>query len=105
LQDTFEELIYRSFEDAMDVVADYDTWAEEAFDEPIPVPPQAVPLDRGDALPEPRPGALLRDGPGVARLREPDVRIAFAESWLQISTNLPRTETCHRLRSWILISE
>jgi hypothetical protein len=43
LQDTFQELIYRSFEDAMDVVADYDTWVEEAFDEPIPVPPQAVP--------------------------------------------------------------
>lgn len=27
----------------MDVVADYNTWAEAAFDEPVPVPPRAVP--------------------------------------------------------------
>lgn len=43
MQDTFKELMYRSFKDGMDVVADYNEWAEEAFDESVQVPPQAVP--------------------------------------------------------------
>jgi hypothetical protein len=43
MQDTYKELMFRSFKDAMDVVSDYNAWAEDAFDAPVPVPPQAVP--------------------------------------------------------------
>jgi hypothetical protein len=43
MQDAYKELMFRSFKDAMDVVADYNEWAEEAFDAQVPVPPQAVP--------------------------------------------------------------
>lgn len=43
MQDAYKELMFRSFKDAMDIVADYNEWAEDAFDEQVPVPPQAVP--------------------------------------------------------------
>jgi hypothetical protein len=43
MQDQYKELMFRSFKDAMDVVADYNEWAEEAFEGQVPVPPQAVP--------------------------------------------------------------
>lgn len=43
MQDPFKELMFRSFKDAMDVAADYNEWAEEAFDEPMPVQPNAIP--------------------------------------------------------------
>lgn len=43
MQDPFKELMFRSFKDAMDIAADYNTWAGEAFDEPMPVQPNAVP--------------------------------------------------------------
>ncbi|MFB6206978.1 MAG: hypothetical protein ABEJ05_10690 [Haloglomus sp.] len=43
MQDTYKELMFRSFKDAMDIVADYNEWAEDAFDQQVPVPPQAVP--------------------------------------------------------------
>lgn len=43
MQDRYRELMFRSFKDAMDVVADYNEWAEEAFEQQVPVPPQAVP--------------------------------------------------------------
>jgi hypothetical protein len=43
MQDQYKELMFRSFKDAMDVVADYNEWAEEAFEQQVPVPPQAVP--------------------------------------------------------------
>jgi len=47
MQDTYKELMFRSFKDAMDVVSDYNAWAEDAFDAPVPVPPQAVPQVKG----------------------------------------------------------
>ncbi|MFB6118788.1 hypothetical protein [Halosegnis sp.] len=43
MQDPFKELMFRSFKDAMDVAADYNAWADEAFDEPMPVQPNAIP--------------------------------------------------------------
>jgi len=43
MQDPFKELMFRSFKDAMDVAADYNAWAGEAFDEPMPVQPNAIP--------------------------------------------------------------
>ena len=43
MQDAYKELMFRSFKDGMDIVADYNAWAEDAFDEQVPVPPQAVP--------------------------------------------------------------
>ena len=43
MQDQYKELMFRSFKDAMDVVADYNEWADEAFEAQVPVPPQAVP--------------------------------------------------------------
>lgn len=43
MRDRYKELMLRSFKDAMDVVDDYNRWAEEAFDAAPPVPPQAVP--------------------------------------------------------------
>lgn len=44
MQDHYKELMFRSFKDAMDVVADYNEWAEEAFGGgAAPVPPSAVP--------------------------------------------------------------
>jgi hypothetical protein len=43
MQDQYKELMFRSFKDAMDVVADYNEWADEAFEQQVPVPPQAVP--------------------------------------------------------------
>jgi phosphodiesterase/alkaline phosphatase D-like protein len=43
MQDPFKELMFRSFKDAMDVAADYNAWAAEAFDEPMPVQPNAIP--------------------------------------------------------------
>jgi hypothetical protein len=43
MQDAYKELMFRSFKDAMDIVADYNEWAEDAFDQQVPVPPQAVP--------------------------------------------------------------
>ena len=43
MQDAYKELMFRSFKDAMDIVADYNEWAGDAFDEQVPVPPQAVP--------------------------------------------------------------
>lgn len=43
MKDKYKEVMYRSFKDAMDVVADYNAWCEENFDAAVPVPPQAVP--------------------------------------------------------------
>ena len=43
MQDAYQELMFRCFKDAMDIVADYNEWAEDAFDGQVPVPPQAVP--------------------------------------------------------------
>ncbi len=43
MRDRYKELMLRSFKDAMDLVDEYNTWAEDAFDQPVPVPPQAVP--------------------------------------------------------------
>jgi hypothetical protein len=43
MQDQYKALMFRSFKDAMDVVADYNEWAEDAFEQQVPVPPQAVP--------------------------------------------------------------
>lgn len=43
MQDRYKELMYRSFKDARDVVADYNEWSREAFDQQTPVPPSAVP--------------------------------------------------------------
>jgi hypothetical protein len=43
MRDRYKELMLRSFKDAMDVVDEYNMWAEEAFDGAPPVPPQAVP--------------------------------------------------------------
>ena len=43
MQDPFKELMFRSFKDAMDIAADYNAWAGEAFDEPMPVQPNAIP--------------------------------------------------------------
>jgi hypothetical protein len=43
MNDAYRELMFRSFKDAMDVVADYNEWAEGAFEAPVRVPPQAVP--------------------------------------------------------------
>ncbi|QLG61799.1 hypothetical protein [Halorarum salinum] len=43
MRDRYKELMLRSFKDSMDVVDAYNEWTEEAFDQPSPVPPQAVP--------------------------------------------------------------
>lgn len=43
MKDRHKALMLHSFKDAMDVVDEYNEWAEEAFDQQVPVPPQAVP--------------------------------------------------------------
>lgn len=43
MQDAYKELMFRSFKDAMDIVADYNEWVKESFDAQVPVPPQSVP--------------------------------------------------------------
>ena len=43
MRDRYKELMLRSFKDGMDVVDEYNEWADEAFDEQSAVPPQAVP--------------------------------------------------------------
>lgn len=43
MKDRYKEIMFRSFKDAMDIVADYNAWCEENFDTAVPVPPQAVP--------------------------------------------------------------
>ncbi|WP_435065463.1 hypothetical protein [Halobaculum sp. EA56] len=43
MRDRYKALMLRSFKDAMDIVDEYNTWAEGAFDDASPVPPQAVP--------------------------------------------------------------
>jgi hypothetical protein len=43
MRDRYKALMVRSFKDAMDVVDEYNAWADEAFEEPTAVPPQAVP--------------------------------------------------------------
>jgi hypothetical protein len=43
MRDRYKTLMLRSFKDSMDVVEEYNQWSAEAFDQPSPVPPQAVP--------------------------------------------------------------
>jgi hypothetical protein len=43
MQDTYRELMFRSFKDARGIVEDYNEWSREAFDQQAPVPPGAVP--------------------------------------------------------------
>lgn len=43
MQDGHKKLMYRCFKDARDIVADYNEWDREVFEEQAPVSPQAVP--------------------------------------------------------------
>lgn len=43
MQDGYKDMMYRSFKDARDIVADYNEWSREAFDQEVAVPPGAVP--------------------------------------------------------------
>jgi hypothetical protein len=43
MNDGHKKLMYRCLKDARGIVADYNEWDEDVFEQQAPVPPQAVP--------------------------------------------------------------